>query len=482
MCNSKNNKVMRKSILSVIPILMATMSCSLEESTLDKNPITAPPSVTEQIIINEVVSLRNDLFGQSTKSISDIKITALNPLTKSSDVVPYVVNYPNNEGYAVVATDGMNVTTVAITSTGYLPPEILESALGAPAIFPIDSIPSVDDEYEPDDPDDALYGDEHLEPYPLDFMPFIEQEGGAGLVLSPTHPSIGLIVGSLGEVGWSDDNMITNPNMPGMPTIPPPIDSTAMVDSSLIGVWLNGYGVRPLIRTKWSQGEPYNQACPVMANGLPAIAGCTAICIGQITAFLAPPSLPYNWQTLSSFGHFGDEFGLNATEGDRSYVANYVRFVADGVRTDYGSNSSSSNRWRAKRFLKNVVGCEGVKIHGTRNMSKFIERINGRLKYHLPVYIRGDRYDETEGEKIGHAYIIDGYMQQRKYISQSSSITRTLHHINWGHGGAGDGYYKIDNFSEGNLATDSIVDDSTAVSKSYNLNMKSITYRVPSWR
>lgn len=78
-------------------------------------------------------------------------------------------------------------------------------------------------------------------------------------------------------------------------------------------------------------------------------------------------------------------------------------------------------------------------------MSKFVERIEGRLRYHLPIYIRGGIYNEDEGDKDWHTYIIDGYMRQIRYnnISGNNFDTRTLYHINWGYGGSGDGYYNI---------------------------------------
>ena len=352
-----------KKIVNLVIVLLILSSCSLDENL---KPTTTPRSnsfIDEEEILNEVVALRNDLFGQPTKSLAGITITPIIVPTKaSSSIIPYVVNYPNNEGYAVMATDGERIKTIAITSSGNLPPEILSNALGLPAILPTPTDSTlIGGEYEGDDPDDATYGDEHLEPYPLDVMPFIETEGGPGLVLSPDHPSVGLIVGSLGEVGWTDDNMILDPDKPGIPTTPPP-----PVDSSLIGVWLNGSGVRPLIQTKWDQDGVYRQACPIMSDGVNAYAGCVGIATAQIVAYLAPPALPYNWDLLTSFGHNDDVYGANASEQERAYVAAYVRDVADAVNTDYGSDGSSSNWDHVKRYLKNQIGCEEVSKHTYR--------------------------------------------------------------------------------------------------------------------
>ena len=464
-----------KKIVNLVIVLLILSSCSLDENL---KPTTTPRSnsfIDEEEILNEVVALRNDLFGQPTKSLAGITITPIIVPTKaSSSIIPYVVNYPNNEGYAVMATDGERIKTIAITSSGNLPPEILSNALGLPAILPTPTDSTlIGGEYEGDDPDDATYGDEHLEPYPLDVMPFIETEGGPGLVLSPDHPSIGLIVGSLGEVGWSDDNMILNPDKPGIPTTPP-----TPVDSSLIGVWLNGTGVRPLIQTKWNQDSIYRQACPIMSDGVNAYAGCVGIATAQIVAYLAPPALPYNWDLLTSFGHNDDVYGANASEQERAYVAAYVRDVADAVNTDYGSDGSSSNWDHVKRYLKNQIGCEEVSKHTyrQRNGDEFLERIKGRLKKHLPIYMQG------ANDTSAHAFIVDGYMIQKKYYNAYNYNKRELYHMNWGWGGSGDGYYYLPSFSNGVIARDEDVDPEYGNNLNfYNQNIKIVTYKTPSW-
>ena len=475
-----------KRTLNLLLTIFIVTACSLDENSLrpeQQKPITF---IDNQKIINEVVKLRNDLFGLPTKSLGDIEVTALtSTITRSSNITPYVINYPNNGGFAVLATDGENITTIAITNSGNLPPEILQSALGAPSPspFPINPPETDDDDDELllDDPDDVTYGDEHLEPYPLDIMPFTEPENGPGLVVSPEHPAIGMIVGSLGEISWDDDNLITNPNMPGIPTTPPVIDSTTIIDSSLIGVWLDGHGVRPLIQTKWNQNGIYQQSCPIMPDGNYAYVGCSGVATGQIVAALAPPHLPYDFERLTQIGNKDDPSCNTSSPADNDYVANYLRYIADGIKTQYGSDGSSSTRWKVKRFLKNTIGLENVKIHNNWNMSKFVERIEGRLRYHLPIYIRGGIYNEDEGDKDWHAYIIDGYMRQIRYnnISGNNFDTRTLYHINWGYGGSGDGYYNIRHWEQGLLATDENIDPNTNDSYCFNRNIRIITYKTP---
>ncbi|MBR2946962.1 MAG: C10 family peptidase [Bacteroidales bacterium] len=470
---------MRTKLNLLLTIFIVT-ACSLDENSLRPEQQKPISFVDNQKIINEVVKLRNDLFGLPTKSLGDIEVTALMPISKSLNVIPYVVNYPDNGGFAVLAAHGENITILAITQSGNLPPEILQSALGNPhpAPFPIDSSGSDNDELLLDDSEDITYGDEHLDIPPLDTMPFIETENGLGMVLSPDHPAIGIITGSLGEVGWADDNIITNPNMPGIPTTPPAIDSTTIIDSSLIGIWLDGHGVRPLIQTKWNQTGVYQQACPIMPDGNYAYAGCVGIATAQIVAYLKPPTLPYNWDIISNFGTKDDVYGVSATESERSYIANYVRYVSDGVYTVYGSDGSSSNWPRVKLFLMSQITHENVYKHTatSRNESNFINRVQDRLKRRLPVYM------QSANDTSAHAYIVDGYMVQRKYHTTSSYTTRKLFHINWGWGGNGDGYYYFPSYEGGKIAHDDNTDPGYGSNtQNYNQDIVILTYNTPQW-
>lgn len=78
-----------KKIVNLFIVLLVLSSCSLDETQMPINVPKTDTIIDEEEIVNEVVALRNDLFGQPTKSISGIEITALSPLTKSSDITPY---------------------------------------------------------------------------------------------------------------------------------------------------------------------------------------------------------------------------------------------------------------------------------------------------------------------------------------------------------------------------------------------------------
>ena len=155
-----------KKIFYLLSLILVVFSCSLNESSLDTALPKSSSIIDENEIINEVVQLRSDLFGYTTKSLSEISITPILTPTKSATAVTYVVNYLDNGGYAVMATNGEEIKTVAITSNGYLDPQILQDALNSPTSVPVDSN-VYGEEMLLDAPEDAVYGDEHLEPYPI---------------------------------------------------------------------------------------------------------------------------------------------------------------------------------------------------------------------------------------------------------------------------------------------------------------------------
>ena len=103
-----------KKIFYLLSLILVVFSCSLDESSIDTALPKSSSIIDENEIINEVVQLRSDLFGYTTKSLSEISITPILSPTKSATAVTYVVNYLDNGGYAVMATNGEEIKTVNI--------------------------------------------------------------------------------------------------------------------------------------------------------------------------------------------------------------------------------------------------------------------------------------------------------------------------------------------------------------------------------
>ena len=150
------------------------------------------------------------------------------------------------------------------------------------------------------------------------------------------------------------------------------------------------------------------------------------------------------------------------------------------MNADYGLANTGASIYDAKRFLKNSIGCKNLSIRTCKDFTKFYDRVTSRLKYHLPVYTRGKN---SNGE--GHAYIIDGYVEQKKYIGDYAMERRSLFHINWGWGGKHNGWYLADlldcskEIEEGAPQTAAIPTGSGP--NIYDGGMQTLTYMIPEW-
>lgn len=417
----------------------------------------------ENKILNEAITLRSSLFANTTKSIQDISITELRPRTKSSSITSYVINYQGDGGYAVLTTNGEDIATVAITSGGYLNPTFLQDAIDN-----VDNTTSTYDDGVAESLQNSECGDEYMQPYPMDSLPYEEDLINDTEPLPNDHPSIKFIAETLVSLENPEQGSILGQQ----------VDNYAIpVDSSLIGIWIQTDGVAPLIETKWGQSGVYQQSCPVMPDGRKALVGCVGIAAAQITAYLAPPHINYDWARLVNIGNKDDRYATNASEEDKELVANYLRFVADAVQTNYGADGSSSNITHASNFYANNVLLNNVNIYNYSETMSFRAQMMERLRYHLPIHMR------SSSDQGGHAFIVDGYMKQVKYISTTLGIVREVFHINWGWNGNGDGYYLMPDLGGSDrVGYDSEIDPGGSSGLSNATNIRIITYSNPSWR
>ena len=204
----------------------------------------------------------------------------------------------------------------------------------------------------------------------------------------------------------------------------------------------------PLLTTIWDQGTYYNTLCPDSA-GQHAPTGCTATATAQIMKY-------WNWPTTgvgshdywdNNFGYQSADFGAttyewenmpnyltnlsNATEVNA--VATLMYHVGVAVEMNYGLNGSGAyvhnfgyvmpcsesalpTYFRYKNTLHSL-------FKAITSDDDWISAITADLDAGRPILETG--FDD-EG---GHAFVIDGY------------DNNGLFHINWGWGGAFNGYY-----------------------------------------
>lgn len=402
-----------KRFFILLNILVCIASCTLI-TTPEEAPQQNLPDRETSLVAEAALELRQSFYGNTSVKSSNpenLSIFRMETLLKStSSCTPYLINYPNDEGYSIMLADGENIRPLMISDIGALDPQVLQNAINGntpsntPTPTPIEPAPI--DEDEGLEPEDAPHGDEHIEPFPMDILPFDYNPPITGAQPNPGYnenipPMIDEIVDYINN-GGNGNRLDTAINeIPGTTPKPP-----APCPDSLKGKWLQMWGVAPLIKTAWDPGEIMN--------------------------------------------------------------------------ADYGLANTGESIYDAKRFLKNSIGCKNLSIRTCKDFTKFYDRVTGRLKYHLPVYTRGKN---SNGE--GHAYIIDGYVEQKKYIGDYAMERRSLFHINWGWGGKHNGWYLADlldcskEIKEGAPQTATIPTGSGP--NIYDGGMQTLTYMIPEW-
>lgn len=218
----------------------------------------------------------------------------------------------------------------------------------------------------------------------------------------------------------------------------------------------NVTSVPQMLTTTWNQMPYYNDYCP---SGTPV--GCTATATAQVMKYWNHPAqgtgshsyYSYSYGTLSAnFGETTYEWDLmpnavtSTTPADqRSAVALLSYHVGVAVEMSYGPEGSgamvlSGYGASSEDALKQYFGYK-TSIHGEyRNQYSdvvWVQMLKDEIDARRPIVYAG--YDA----QAGHAFVFDGY--------NASS----MFHVNWGWGGAYDGYYAMNALNPGGGGTGS---------------------------
>jgi len=205
--------------------------------------------------------------------------------------------------------------------------------------------------------------------------------------------------------------------------------------------------VGPLLKTHWTQGDPYNSMLPMVDGGKRhASAGCMPVAMAQIMRYHKHPkrgngqSKPYTTKILGieipsvnfeidyDWDNMLDKYTSNATERQRNAVATLMYHVGVSMNTEYKDNASSG-KGTGVGELATFFGYDKGTLYLLRKYyddAAWEAIIKEQLDLGLPIWA------DVGGEKGGaHSIVIDGYDNKGKF------------HINWGWGGNRDGYYSI---------------------------------------
>lgn len=201
--------------------------------------------------------------------------------------------------------------------------------------------------------------------------------------------------------------------------------------------------VTPFVKAKWNQGAPYNNMCPKLDGNNRAVTGCVATAIAQVLHYYKYPvslqadipayttwtnhiSMPgvsageiYDWDNMP------DVYTGNETQAQNDAVAKLMLHVGCAMKMDYDYSSG------AQTPVEPLIECFGMDKELTRavwrrnyDIAEWDDMLYRELAEGRPVLYGG----QSTGS--GHEFVVHGYSDG-------------FYAVNWGWGGASDGYFDI---------------------------------------
>lgn len=431
----KHYRPMKKSYLMLLLVAMFTLvACDFNESQVE----IGTTEVGQEAIVGGKVpfarALSNaDFVFKNIESLNQKqrKVKSVDVLTKSKTnsrisrtslqdeqeaPLAYVVNYENNEGFAILAADTK------------LPPVI-----------------SIGDE-----------GNFNTEG-------FIEFTGNGGNTRSGADSELN----PAQEIQYA----LVNNSLLLPPILPPAIDDNTAncVDTTIV------IKCFPLVRTKWGQTLPYNYYAPLDPEDEDKIsyAGCGPVAAAQVLAALSfhrnwrpttqlSDEYHVNWYTINRMIFNGvTSFQDDDNSADALAVASLIRAFGEAAESSYKYHGGTSTYVSKMNSAFERLGLTNVDyIEVDTNASTVRDEIfNMVLNNNYPVIVRADNSNNVKDK---HFFVLDGWLRLEYSIVTSELIDLGGHdtfvridntqcsfdlaHINLGWDGFCDGYYLPDAF------------------------------------
>ena len=199
--------------------------------------------------------------------------------------------------------------------------------------------------------------------------------------------------------------------------------------------------IEPLMKTQWSQDDPYNRLCPEH-NGFRCLTGCSATVLAQLAKYhrMQPKraTISYEWkgQTLScevgevpyDFDSMQDNYyWSNGDESGADEVARLMRDCGYMINMNYGPGVSTASIYPYMLFdYFDLDRSLNTVSRRETNADMWNDCILTDLREERPVVYTG------RGMSGGHCMIIDG-------VDETG-----LYHFNFGYGGYNDGYFSFE--------------------------------------
>ncbi|MBQ0069790.1 MAG: C10 family peptidase [Bacteroidales bacterium] len=208
--------------------------------------------------------------------------------------------------------------------------------------------------------------------------------------------------------------------------------------------------IAPLLASKWDQGTPFNDLCPLYDGSNRAVTGCVATAMAQVMNYWKWPatissSIPaYTTETkkismpaLSASGFPGfsnvkDYYFWGQSDASTTAVAKLMLYVGQSLEMDYNKSSGASTS-NVPTMLTTYFRYANTGRYLRREnytAEEWATLIYTELAAKRPVVYRGSAYNGG-----GHCYVLDGM------------DANGLFHINWGWNGMSDGYFLLTNLN-----------------------------------
>ena len=204
--------------------------------------------------------------------------------------------------------------------------------------------------------------------------------------------------------------------------------------------------VSPLLSCHWHQNSPYNDLSPIIEDGnVKTAAGCVAIAAAQIAYYwrrdnplytlkdtptyiyggapvshIIPKGSPNKWDLMQ------DSYKNNDSQDSRNAVAQLCYVIGTTSYLNYASSTGGSIRDAANALYSQYNLLSEYVSKPKVNYSEWVDILYDNIAKGYPVMCSGIGSG-------GHAFVLDGYDRETG-----------LFHFNFGWGGAGDGYYPVD--------------------------------------
>lgn len=209
--------------------------------------------------------------------------------------------------------------------------------------------------------------------------------------------------------------------------------------------------VSAFVKTRWSQGDPYNMYCP-KNNGETCYTGCVATAMAQVMKYYEYPSQgtgtgcysldgggtytqaaisgTYDWSKMKT------KYMSGYSDSEAKAVATLMRDCGYSVNMQYSTEGSGTSDAYIPSALVYNFSYDSLAVNyiyrDFTTDDEWYSAIYTELSAKRPVIFSGQSEDEG-----GHCFVLDGVDTDGKV------------HVNWGWGGQQDGFYDMDAFKKG---------------------------------